>query len=224
MLETNNMNYSYTDGKRERIILEDVSVSFNLGRLYSIFGESGSGKTTFLSLIGGLDMPTSGDLLLNGKIMNKTDLSLFRRKSIGFVFQDFNLIPFMSGIENVMTGMSISTGEKNYDKCLDLLKSVGISEEIANRNVKTLSGGEKQRIAIARALTGDKEFILADEPTGNLDNKTSLEIITLLKKLAQEHNKCVIVVTHSKEIGSFADVLLYLDTDKHNFEIIETIP
>lgn len=222
MLKAQNITYSYFENKTEKVILRDVNLDFSPGKLYTLFGDSGSGKTTFLSLLGGLDQPQSGGFYLNNQLLSNKDLSYFRKKHVGFVFQDFNLIQYMNGVENVMTALEIATGKSNYGECIDILESVGISKAIAERNVRTLSGGEKQRVAIARALAGNKQYILADEPTGNLDGNTSLEIMALLQDLAKNHDKCVVVVTHSKDLGAFADVILHLDRENHQFVEVET--
>lgn len=220
MLKVENLYYSYKDGKSNRKILEDVNLTFSKGHVYSIYGESGSGKTTFLSVLGGLDLPNKGSLYYLGNRLDSSDLFEYRKLAVGFIFQDFNLIPYLSALENVMVGYAIATGKKDKNACLELLESVGISKEISKRKISTLSGGEKQRVAIARALAGDKDIILADEPTGNLDYNTGLEILKILQDLAHAKNKCVIIITHSQEVKSFSDVSLYLNQMTYNFDFL----
>lgn len=199
MLEVKNVSYYYKT-KREKMILNDVSVNFENGIFYTIIGPSGSGKTTFLSLLAGLDTAIKGEVLYNGEDITKKGLNYHRRHNISLVFQNYNLIDYLTTIENVKLGGSQDAEE--------LLKEVGIGKEYWNRNVLQLSGGQQQRVAIARALASDAQVLLADEPTGNLDERTADEIIELLKKTAHDLGKCVIVVTHSKHLSEEADKVL----------------
>lgn len=199
MLEVKNVSYYYKT-KREKMILNDVSVNFENGIFYTIIGPSGSGKTTFLSLLAGLDTAIKGEVLYNGEDITKKGLNYHRRHNISLVFQNYNLIDYLTTIENVKLGGSQDAEE--------LLKEVGIGKEYWNRNVLQLSGGQQQRVAIARALASDAQVLLADEPTGNLDERTADEIIELLKKTAHNLGKCVIVVTHSKHLSEEADKVL----------------
>lgn len=199
MLEVKNVSYYYKI-KREKMILNDVSVNFENGIFYTIIGPSGSGKTTFLSLLAGLDTAIKGEVLYNGEDITKKGLNYHRRHNISLVFQNYNLIDYLTTIENVKLGGSQDAEE--------LLKEVGIGKEYWNRNVLQLSGGQQQRVAIARALASDAQVLLADEPTGNLDERTADEIIELLKKTAHNLGKCVIVVTHSKHLSEEADKVL----------------
>ena len=224
ILETKDLYFTYPDGDNRKIILNEVNVSFEKGKFYTILGASGSGKTTFLSLIAALDKPEKGEILFNGEDIGKIGLEKYRRNNIGIVFQSYNLIPYMNGLENVMVAMSITDNkiEGNMkDKALEILESVGIDGTKATRRINRLSGGEQQRVAIARAISTNVEVIVADEPTGNLDGKTSETIIELFKELAHQRNKCVIMVTHSEKIAEQSDVILKLNTDTQNFEIIE---
>ena len=182
------------------MILNDVSVNFENGIFYTIIGPSGSGKTTFLSLLAGLDTAIKGEVLYNGEDITKKGLNYHRRHNISLVFQNYNLIDYLTTIENVKLG-----GNQDAE---ELLKEVGIGKEYWNRNVLQLSGGQQQRVAIARALASDAQVLLADEPTGNLDERTADEIIELLKKTAHDLGKCVIVVTHSKHLSEEADKVL----------------
>ena len=199
MLEVKNIYYSYKS-KKDKTILNDVSASFKEGVFYSIIGSSGAGKTTLLSLLAGLDKPVKGKVLCNGEDIQKKGLNYHRKHNISLVFQNYNLIDYLTAVENVKLG-----GDKNPE---DLLTEVGIEKEDWKRNVLQLSGGQQQRVAIARALASDAQILLADEPTGNLDETTADEIINLLKKTALELGKCVIVVTHSRHMAEEADEVL----------------
>ena len=223
ILETKNLYFTYPDGDSRKVILNKVNVGFEKGKFYTILGASGSGKTTFLSLIAALDKPEKGEILFNGENIEKIGYEKYRRDNIGIVFQSYNLIPYMNGVENVMVAMSITDNkiEGNMkDKALEILESVGINGTKATRRINRLSGGEQQRVAIARAISTNVEVIVADEPTGNLDGKTSETIIELFKELAHHRNKCVIMVTHSEKIADQSDVVLKLNTDTQNFEVI----
>ena len=223
ILETKDLYFTYPDGDSRKVILNKVNVSFEKGKFYTILGESGSGKTTFLSLISALDKPESGDILYNDKSIKKIGYEKYRRNHIGIVFQSYNLIPYMNGVENVMVAMSITENkmEKNIKKqALAILESVGIDGTKATRRINRLSGGEQQRVAIARALSTNVDIIIADEPTGNLDSKTSDTIIELFKELAHERNKCVIMVTHAQKVANESDIIMKLNTDTQNFEVM----
>nr|WP_296264148.1 ABC transporter ATP-binding protein [uncultured Merdimonas sp.] len=202
MLEMKNIYYAYKS-KKNKIILNDISATFKDGVFYSIIGSSGAGKTTLLSLLAGLDTPVKGVVLCDGEDIQKKGLNYHRKHNISLVFQNYNLIDYLTAVENVKLG-----GKKNPET---LLKEVGIEQEDWKRNVLQLSGGQQQRVAIARALASDANILLADEPTGNLDETTADEIIALLKKTAHELGKCVIVVTHSKHLAEEADVVLKIN-------------
>lgn len=213
LLETKNVDYYYQDGDQRRFILKDTSVSFDKGKFYSILGQSGSGKTTFLSLIAALDAPKEGEILYNGENIAKIGYEKFRRDDIAIIFQSYNLIPYLTAVENVLVPMAITDNQlpdDEKDVAYNLLDYIGITREKADRLVNQLSGGEQQRVAIARALSTNVDVILADEPTGNLDEEMEQEIVDIFKELAHTHNKCVIVVTHSNEIAEQADEVLVL--------------
>lgn len=199
ILEAKNVSYFYKSQK-DKLILDNVSYRFECGKMYAILGPSGSGKTTFLSLLAGLDVPVEGEVCYNGKTVTAKDLTEHRRNNISLVFQSYNLIDYLTPIENVKLG-----GKGNPEI---LLNSIGISKEFWKRSVLQLSGGQQQRVAIARALASDAKVLLADEPTGNLDEATAWDVIDLLKRIAHEDNKCVIVVTHSKELADEADAVI----------------
>ena len=209
IIETKKLNYYYQDGDMQRYILRDVSVSFEKGRFYTIVGESGSGKTTFLSMIAGLDVAKEGQVLFESTDIQTIGLENYRRNKISIVFQNNNLVPYLTAAENVLVAMDITDNVLPADQkavAYNLLDYIGITREKADRIVSELSGGEQQRIAIARALATNSDVILADEPTGNLDEERESEIIEIFKRLAHENDKAVIVVTHSQEVAEKSDV------------------
>ena len=208
------VSYSY-EGSREAV-LKDVSASFQSGRVYTVIGESGAGKSTLLSLISGLDVCSKGDIYYKGKNLKNLDRDDYRSKSIGVIFQNFNLLLNSTAIYNITLSMSISDsvalptkGRKEAkDFAYTLLGKVGIDRETAGRKILSLSGGEQQRVGIARALAHDPDVIIADEPTGNLDEGTERDVLNILVGLAHEENKCVIIVTHSDNVTSVADEVI----------------
>lgn len=202
VLAVEHVHYAYSS-QRNKQILNDISIKFEEGLFYSIVGASGTGKTTLLSLLAGLDVATSGKILYHGEDIQKQGLHHHRKKQISLVFQNYNLIDYLTTFENVKLG-----GRK--DPAI-LLEKVAISPDDWHRNVLQLSGGQQQRVAIARALASDAEVLLADEPTGNLDEQSANEIIALLKQSAHELRKCVIVVTHSASLAKQADIILQMD-------------
>ena len=221
ILEVKDLYFTYPDGDSRRVILDHVSVDFEVGKFYTILGASGCGKTTFLSLIAALDKPESGYIYYKDKSIEEIGYEKYRRNHISIVFQNYNLIPYMTALENVRVAMGITENELGNDinkLALELLESVGIDEIKAKRRVTKLSGGEQQRVAIARALSTNVDIILADEPTGNLDKKTSETIVELLKELAHKRNKCVIVVTHDETIAKQSDKVLHLYSRSKSFE------
>lgn len=199
VLEIKEILYAYKNGKP---VLLNVNAIFERGKMYAILGASGSGKTTLLSLIGGLDVPQKGKILFEEENISQRGLEYYRRNHVSLIFQSYNLVDYMTPIENVEL-----TAKQDV---LPLLERLGLTTEEAKRNVMKLSGGQQQRVAIARALASDTPVILADEPTGNLDEDTAGDITKILKESAHELNKCVIVVTHSNELASQADVILKL--------------
>ena len=213
ILTARNLSYYYQDGDTQRYILRDASFEFEKGKFYTILGESGSGKTTFLSLVSALEEPKSGEVLYDGTDIKKIGYESFRRNKIGIVFQNYNLIPYMTAVENVMVAMNITDNklpENVLEVAFNLLDYVGIDRTKALRTVNRLSGGEQQRVAIARALSTNVDIILADEPTGNLDEEKENEIIDIFIKLAHENNKCIIIVTHSSDIAARSDGVIQL--------------
>lgn len=204
MIELSNVTYDYTSKAGKVHALRGVSVKFEPGKMYAITGRSGSGKTTLLSLIAGLDSPLNGTITVNGTDISGVDRDKYRRENIGMVFQAYYLLPQLTVAENIMLSSEI-TKQAKPDVGM-LLEIVGLSAFHGKKRANQLSGGEQQRIAIARAIATEPPIILADEPTGNLDNENSKNIISLLKSMAHERQKCVIVVTHSEEIAAEADV------------------
>ncbi|EOI06410.1 hypothetical protein UAY_00461 [Enterococcus moraviensis ATCC BAA-383] len=213
ILQTKNVSYFYQDGDKRRMILQDTSINFDQGQFYTILGQSGSGKTTFLSLISALDEPKSGEVLYKGQNIKNIGLEKYRRDDISIIFQSYNLVPYLTALENVLVAMSITDNDMpkdNREVAYNLLDYIGINKAKADRLVGQLSGGEQQRVAIARALATNVDIILADEPTGNLDEGMEQEIVDIFKDLAETHNKCVIVVTHSNEIAKQSDKTYFL--------------
>jgi putative ABC transport system ATP-binding protein len=217
LLEIEHVSFTYPDGDGYRTILNDVSLQFEAGQFYAIVGASGSGKTTFLTLIAGMDDVHEGEIRYQGQSLKTIGLWTYRRQHIGMVFQNFNLIPYMTGLENVMVAIGISKSG-NKATALKLLDDLGIGVTKAKRSVRRLSGGEQQRVAIARALANNPDIIIADEPSGNLDGATEIAIIGLFKQLAHEQGKCVIVVTHSEKVAANADIILRLHPTDGTFE------
>ena len=200
ILEIKNVTYNYLNSRE--LVLSSVNQKFEIGKFYAIIGKSGAGKSTLLSLLAGLDKPGKGQILFKGNDIEKDGYSNHRKNNISLVFQNYNLIDYLTPLENVRL--------VNKNASETILFELGLDKSQINRNVMRLSGGQQQRVAIARALVSEAPIILADEPTGNLDVDTAGEIIEILKKLAKERNKCVIVVTHSKEVANSADIILEL--------------
>ena len=199
IMEVKNVGYTY-DNRRK--VLRGINVQMEQGKLYAILGPSGCGKTTLLSLIGGLDSPTSGQILFEDQDIAKTGLSDHRKNHVSFIFQAYNLIDYLNPKENVALTSKLPP--------LPILERLGLTKEEAKRNVLKLSGGQQQRVAIARALASEAPVILADEPTGNLDEDTARGITEILKESAHKMNKCVVVVTHSEALAKEADVIFRL--------------
>ena len=212
-IEVINLSHFYQDGMQMKKVLDNVSCSFESGKFYSILGQSGSGKTTLLSLLSGLDTIEEGDILYNGESIKKIGYNKYRNSYVNIIFQSYNLIPYMTAYENVEVALDIAgiklNKEDKKEKILSTLNELGIDNSAAFRTVLKLSGGEQQRVAIARCLVIDIPFIMADEPTGNLDEDTEKKIIDIFKKLAKQ-GKGVIVVTHSKELADSSDKIYHI--------------
>jgi len=214
LVELKNVSKVYKMEKVEVLALRRVNMKIKKGEFAAVIGPSGSGKSTLLHMIGCLDRPTKGEVILDGIDVSKlsdNELSRIRAEKIGFVFQFFNLYPTLTALENVELPMMIVEKNKSERKkrARELLKIVGM-EKRAEHLPSQLSGGERQRVAIARALANDPPLILADEPTGNLDSKSGKEIVTLLDKLQEEEGKTIVMVTHMLDIAKFAERLIYL--------------
>jgi putative ABC transport system ATP-binding protein len=219
IIQLQHVTKQFEEAGVQRTIFRDVSMEFDCGEFVVLLGKSGSGKSTLLNLIGGIDEPTAGDVLINGENitrMNDTARTLFRRKHIGFVFQAFNLIPTLSVLENVVLPLELGgrTAAKAADtRARQLIEQVGLTHRI-DAFPDRLSGGEQQRVAIARALVNDPLVVLADEPTGNLDTETGARVLDLLDTLTRKAGKNLVMVTHSEEVVGVADRVLRLREGK----------
>ena len=207
VLKVEDVCYRYKDAPKDDYVLKNINYSFKKGKVYAIRGKSGSGKTTLLSLISGLETKYEGKILFKNKDLKKMDLDIYRNTNIGIVFQSYNLLPHLTAIENIILSMDISKVKvkDKKKKSIELMESVGLSPMLKDRRVLKLSGGEQQRVAIARSLSYEPEIILADEPTGNLDQETENEILKIFVDLAHKQNKCVIIVTHSQNVCDSVD-------------------
>ena len=214
VLTLDKVTYQY-DGSNQGV-LKNISTKFEMGTVYAIIGKSGAGKSTLLSLIAGLDVPTEGTVNYKEQNLSQIDRDHYRAQDIGVIFQSYNLLTNATAVENIVLSMNISN-VKTTDKegsALDLLKQMNIDAETAKRKILKLSGGQQQRVGIARALAHQPDIILADEPTGNLDGETEDEVLEILKKLAVNEGKCVIIITHSDKVAEMADVVLRLENGK----------
>ena len=213
ILSTHNLTKTYGTGDNVVHALTDVSLDIEEGKFVSIIGSSGSGKSTLLNLLGGLDRPTSGDVILDGKAIFEMDdeaLTIFRRRKIGFVFQNYNLVPILNVYENIVLPIELDGTKIDtvyVDKIMDVL---GLSEKKFSMP-NQMSGGQQQRVAIARALAAKPSIILADEPTGNLDSKTSMDVIALLKLTGKEFAQTIVMITHNEEIATMADRMIRIE-------------
>jgi ABC-type antimicrobial peptide transport system, ATPase component len=204
ILKLENLGYSYDNRTK---VLENINYQFEKGKVYAIVGRSGAGKTTLLSLLSGLTSPSQGIITFDGQDVKKIDKYKYRSSYVGVIFQQYNLLPHLNAIENVVLSMNAS-GKKikeKQKKAIELLEKVELDEVTIRRRILKLSGGEQQRVAIARALSFDPDIILADEPTGNLDLTTQDQVMDIFGKLAKEENKCVIIVSHSPEVARAVD-------------------
>lgn len=216
ILSLKKVNYRYSDADKNDYVLKDINYDFELGKVYAIKGRSGSGKTTLLSLISGLENKYEGNIYYNDKELKKINLDYYRNHDIGIIFQSYNLLPHLTASENIILSMDINKSKEpnKKAKAIELMESVGLSKNQANRRVLKLSGGEQQRVAIARSLSYNPLIILADEPTGNLDKETEDEILDIFRKLAHDEKKCVIIVTHSLNVCQKSDIVYELKGKK----------
>ena len=214
IVELKNLNKSYDEGSKQRRVRRDLALEVSEGQMLVLLGRSGSGKSTLLNLLSGIDRPDSGEVLIDGtdiSALSEKERTLFRRNQIGFVFQSFNLISTLTAFENVMLPLRLKGAVDSTSEALALhfLSEVGL-EDRKNSYPDRLSGGEQQRVAIARALAHEPSFILADEPTGNLDYKTGASILSLLADLVLKNGRTMIIATHDREMGQIADRVLEL--------------
>lgn len=205
MLKVNDLGYWYD--RQENSLFENVNLEFKSGTSYAIVGQSGSGKTTFLSLLAGLDKPRAGQIELNGEPINKIGLTNYRKSKVAIVFQSYNLLTYMSPLNNLMTAMAITNSKHRGDKdyAMKMLRRLGITDDQMKKNVQRLSGGQQQRVAIARTMVCDAKLVVADEPTGNLDEENTKYVIDQFQKIAHEQKKCVIIVTHEPDVADVCD-------------------
>ena len=206
VLELKNIRKSYFLGKEEFPVLKGIDLEFERGDFVSLLGESGGGKPTLMNVIGGLDRKYERDVIVDGlaqKTKKDKDLDAYRRDTIGFIFQSFNLVSYLSVLDNILISLKMTSlsDKERHERAIELTKQVGLYEH-RKKNPSQLSGGQKQRVAIARALASDPEIILADEPTGALDSQNTKEVLALLRQIAQS-GKTVIVVTHSQEVADY---------------------
>jgi len=209
LLKLNQVSYRYE--KAEKPVINNITCSFEAGKLYCIKGSSGAGKSTLLSLIAGLDAPSSGEIFYDGSDIAKMNRDDYRAKKMGVIFQSYNLLQNATAAENIMLAVNISGKKMSIEEIYSLLSEVGIDQEKAKRKVLKLSGGEQQRVAIARAIAGGSPILAADEPTGNLDTDNEAAIMEIFRRLAHDMGKCVIAVTHSQKAATYADEVLFLN-------------
>lgn len=216
ILETHNLTKIYGEGETEVIALNNVNLSVEKGEFAAVVGTSGSGKSTLLHMIGGLDNQTSGTVIVAGKKtddMDKEELTVFRRRNIGFVFQQYNLVPMLTVWENIVLPLKLDgrTPEKKYLN--EIITTLGLEKKL-DRMPNELSGGQQQRVAIARALAAKPAILLADEPTGNLDSKTSQDVVGLLKVTGSRFHQTILMITHNEEIAQTADRIIRIEDGK----------
>lgn len=208
-LRTHNIGYWYTNNPDD-YLFKNVNLTFEKGKVYSILGQSGSGKTTFLSLLAGLDSPKADEIYLEDSDINKSGLTNYRKNSVSTIFQAYNLMTYMTARQNVQTALEISNKAVDNAKIEELFELVGIPKEMIDKPVLQLSGGQQQRVAIVRVLATEHDLIIADEPTGNLDEETTQDIVNIFKDIAHKQNKTIIIVTHETAVAQETDVTFEL--------------
>lgn len=216
LLETRDLKKYYKTGDTTVKALDGVSIAINRGEFISVVGTSGSGKSTLLHMLGGLDQPTSGQILLNEHNlsgMDKDELTIFRRRNIGFIFQSYNLIPTLNVYENIILPIELDGDKPDHAFVMAVIKLLGLDSKM-NTLPGKLSGGQQQRVAIARALVTKPAIILADEPTGNLDSKTSQDVLSLIKTSSERFHQTVVMITHDEEIAQVANRIIRIEDGK----------
>lgn len=216
ILKTSNLKKYYGNGENLVKAIDNANIDIKEGEFVAIVGKSGSGKSTLLHMMGGLDNPTEGKVYINDKdifSLKEEELAIFRRRNIGFIFQNFNLIPSLNVWENITLPVGLDGKEVNKPFVTDIINSLGLESKV-DALPNTLSGGQQQRVAIARALVARPAIILADEPTGNLDSKTSDEVMSLLKTMIKKYNQTLVMITHDETIAQMADRVIYIEDGK----------
>ena len=216
ILSAKDLCKSYGSGENSVQALNHVSISVENGEFVAVIGTSGSGKSTLLNLLGGLDTPTSGEVLVSGKKlfqMNEEARTIFRRRNIGFVFQNYNLVPVLNVYENIVLPIELDGTKVDTEYVKTILHTLGLGQKV-QAMPNQLSGGQQQRVAIARALAAKPAILLADEPTGNLDSKTGMDVIALLKMTSQAFHQTIVMITHNEEIALMADRMIRIEDGK----------
>ena len=216
ILETKDLSKIYGSGDTEVRALDGVNLQIENGEFVAIVGTSGSGKSTLLHMLGGLDRPTSGSVIVDGKdifSLKEEALTIFRRRKIGFVFQSYNLVPVLNVYENIVLPIELDGGKVNKEFVQRIVQTLGLDGRL-DALPSQLSGGQQQRVAIARALAAAPAIILADEPTGNLDSKTSQDVLSLLKVTSQKFSQTIVMITHNEEIAQMADRIIRIEDGK----------
>ena len=213
ILQTSNLKKIYGSGDTAVHALDGVSFSVDKGEFVAIVGTSGSGKSTLLHMLGGLDRPTSGSVTVDGQklfSLKEDDLTVFRRRKIGFVFQNYNLVPVLNVYENIVLPIQLDGKTPDADYIDSIVDTLGLGSKLKNL-ASNLSGGQQQRVAIARALSTKPAIILADEPTGNLDSKTSLDVLRLLKMTSEKYSQTIVIITHDEQLAQMADRIVRIE-------------
>ena len=216
ILSTQNLKKIYGSGENQVHALDGVNFQVERGEFVAVVGTSGSGKSTLLHMLGGLDRPTSGGVTVDGKeifTLKDEELTIFRRRKIGFVFQNYNLVPVLNVYENILLPVQLDGGSPDQSYIKKIIDTLGIASKLENLP-NNLSGGQQQRVAIARALASKPAIILADEPTGNLDSKTSQDVLGLLKVTSQKFSQTIVMITHNEEIAQLADRIIRIEDGK----------
>ncbi len=216
ILKTVDLKKYYGNGETAVRALDGVNMSVENGEFVAIVGTSGSGKSTLLHMLGGLDRPSSGTVFVDGKelfSLKDEELTIFRRRKIGFVFQNYNLVPVLNAYENIVLPIQLDGNQPDEPYVQQIIETLGLASKLQNLS-NNLSGGQQQRVAIARALASKPAIILADEPTGNLDSKTSLDVIGLLKITSEKYRQTIVMITHNEEIAQMADRIIRIEDGK----------